>query len=244
MSRLWNIYTRVLTKAPFTFTVGSGFVLAFVGDVYCQYEFESGRGYFYKDEKPDPSWKWSMERSIELSVLRGTVLGPWTYIYYPWLARVIPGSGLKYAVARAALDQFVGSPVVIMLTFFCSDLYNGKYFNNNINSAFSNTYKKLRDQGPYAWQGGAKFWPLVHTFNFRFVPPLHQPIFAHVMSIYWNAILSFYNNKANISESEQEDPEVIIDTIENGTKEKAKNDKINKVKGIKETNVEAKSASS
>ena len=30
--------------------------------------------------------------------------------------------------------------------------------------------------------------------------------------------LSFYNNKANISESEQEDPEVIIDTISDRAK--------------------------
>ena len=202
MSFVWNMYTKALNKAPFTFTVVSGFALAFVGDIYCQFEFESGQGYFYKDEKPDPNWKWSVERSIELSVLRGTILGPWTYIYYPWLARVIPGTLTRHAIGRAALDQFVGSPVVINLTFFCSDIYNGKYFIDP-QQGFNGTIQKLYDQGLNAWKGGAKFWPFVHTFNFRFIPPVHQPIFAHVTSIYWNAILSFYNNAANEEENKR-----------------------------------------
>jgi hypothetical protein len=191
---------KAVEKFPFSLNVVAGFFLAFGGDIFCQYEFESGKGALgiYKDPEKAKTWAWNEARSWELGVLRATLLGPWTHFYYPWLARVIPGKDLKHAAGRAFLDQFVGSPVVINLVFFGSDIYNKKYNDlNNLANNFKGTCNKLQDQGPMAWLGGAKFWPIVHTFNFRFIPAAHQPMFAHVASIYWNAILSFYNNAAN-----------------------------------------------
>jgi hypothetical protein len=202
---MFKWYLRAVEKNPLLLNVVSGFFLAFGGDVFCQTQFESGKGVFYKDEKVAAKWEWNEGRSWELGVLRATLLGPWTHIYYPWLARVIPGPHLKHAMMRAGLDQFVGSPVVICLAWFGSDIYNGRY--NDLNSLASNvklTVGRIIDQGPNAWLGGAKFWPFVHTINFRFVPQLHQPMFAHFFSIYWNAILSFYNNRANLNLSAQD----------------------------------------
>lgn len=196
-------YFRAVEKRPFALNVVSGFVLAFGGDIVCQTQFESGKSLFHKDEEVAKTWRWNEARSWELGVLRAALLGPWTHVYYPWLMRTIPGAGLKYAMGRALLDQFVGSPVVICLVWFGSDIYNGRY--NSVEKwadSFASTVAKVEDQGPNAWKGGAQFWPIVHTINFWKIPPLHQPMFAHVFSIYWNAILSYYNNCANINKAE------------------------------------------
>eukprot|EP01036_Dinobryon_divergens_P033722 gene33722-43580_t len=42
------------------------------------------------------------------------------------------------------------------------------------------------------WITGLQYWPIIHTVNFGFIPSLHQPLFAHVASVYWNAVLSYY----------------------------------------------------
>jgi len=223
---MFKWYFRAVEKHPFALNVVSGFFLAFGGDVVCQTQFESGKGLWYKDDEVAKKWKWNEARSWELGVLRATLMGPWTYIYYPWLLRMIPGSKLSNAMSRAFLDQFVGSPVVIGLVWFGSDIYNGRYSDPaKWASSFDTTVGKIQDQGPNAWIGGAKFWPIVHTINFWKIPPLHQPMFAHFFSIYWNAILSYYNNAANVNESANEAQRKEVKEVEggdNGTKVRAK----------------------
>ena len=207
MASAWRMYVKLATNHPLKVNVVAGFFLAYAGDIVCQHEFESGKGYLgiFQDEEKARKWKWNKERSLELGVLRACLLGPWTHIYYPFLMRTIKGPYLYHAMGRAFLDQFIGSPIVITLVFFGSDFYNMKYSRDlSIVDNLKYTINRLMIQGPNAWLGGAKFWPFVHTLNFRNIPPLHQPMFAHVASIYWNAILSFYNNAANEDLAEEE----------------------------------------
>ena len=129
MASAWRMYVKLATNHPLKVNVVAGFFLAYAGDIVCQHEFESGKGYLgiFQDEEKARKWKWNKERSLELGVLRACLLGPWTHIYYPFLMRTIKGPYLYHAMGRAFLDQFIGSPIVITLVFFGSDFYNMKY---------------------------------------------------------------------------------------------------------------------
>ena len=66
---------------------------------------------------------------------------------------------------------------------------------------------KIRDEFSTAWLAGAQYWPFIHSFNFGFVPLIHQPLVAGVGSVYWYAMLSHFTHKeakGGYSEGESE----------------------------------------
>ena len=88
-------------------------------------------------------------------------------------------------LGRVVLDQLMGSPTVIWLVFTSNAIIHG--------DSLELYWHRLVHQGPQAWKAGLQFWPFVHTINFGFVPLKHQALVAHVGSLYWNFILSYYS---------------------------------------------------
>ena len=103
------------------------------------------------------------------------------------------GTSTPRVLLRVFVDQAVGSPLTIVLTFGLSSLLRGQ----------PETFlPRLQDQGLPTWAQAACFWPFVHVYNFSRVPVSRQALFAHVASVYWSAALSYRVNKQPVVEGE------------------------------------------
>jgi hypothetical protein len=173
-----------------------------IGDYACQHLFE-------KTDSPTSiescstenencaCWKWDSDRSWRLGMIRATIAAPFMHLYYPWLSRMVPGSTWIRVFGRVMLDQAVGSPIAISIVFFGSAFYEGRPLEEG--------FERIKLRGSDAWLAGLMYWPFVHSFNFRYLPLSSQPMFAHLMSTYWNAILSYYNEKGKEEDKGQQE---------------------------------------
>lgn len=136
----------------------------------------------------DPTiFAWDKKRTLDMCLIRAFIITPFVIKWYQVLPRISPGLHLRSVLTRVLLDQAIGSPTVISLVFVASAILKGDI--HRLPSMFRNQFLDT-------WITGMGYWPFVHTFNFRFVPQQHQPLFAHVASVYWNAVLSYYSNKS------------------------------------------------
>lgn len=129
---------------------------------------------------------WQPGRTLEMGIIRAAVVAPFIFYWYPFVARTIPGRALHRVLGRVCLDQALGSPMVVMMVFTASALLQG--------AGPAAAIQRIREKGITTWIAGLQYWPFVHTINFGLVPSQHQPLFGHVCSLYWNAVLSYYAN--------------------------------------------------
>lgn len=180
MSRVVAAYTAAMARQPLATNGVLGFAIAGLGDVGCQLLVE-------KEEHVN--WR----RTLDMGTVRAVFLAPLLYLYFPMLAKVVPSAAaaatrldkVKQVAKRVAVDQLVGSPVSISLTFAANALIKGQP---------SDTVPRIQHHLLPTWAQGAQYWPFVHGLNFFFVPPAHQAIVAHVASVYWNGVLSYRSN--------------------------------------------------
>jgi Mpv17 / PMP22 family len=149
---------------------GTGFLTAIIGDFFCQVHFENA------DIKT-----YDYFRTGEMGLIRAFIMSPILAAYYPRLNALLPGQSIDRVVGRVLIDQLVGSPITLVLTFGAASLMRGT----------PERFPTLvQEQFVPAWTAGASYWPFIHFFNFKFAPIAHQPLVAHVASVYWNMILS------------------------------------------------------
>jgi hypothetical protein len=180
LTRLASRYNAISTARPFTTTAVMGFTIASIGDVGCQLLVE-GPGQHAYDAR----------RTLDMGTIRAVVLAPLLQVYFPFLSWLVPGKGLHRVLLRVCADQAIGAPLTICLTLAAASVLKGRP---------EDVLPRITDQAWPAWKNGASYWPFVHTLNFSFVPLPHQPLVAHVMSVPWNAMLSYRSNKALGSE--------------------------------------------
>ncbi|KAL1915806.1 uncharacterized protein VTP21DRAFT_6194 [Calcarisporiella thermophila] len=118
------------------------------------------------------------------------ILGKW----YEFLEKRFP---LGKAVAGATLrrvcaDQILWAPVGLALFFTYMPLAEGKGF-VGVRERFADAYLP-------GLQANYTVWPLVQFINFRFMPLRYRVPFVSGVSVFWNAYLSWLNNKARVSE--------------------------------------------
>lgn len=164
-------YGAIAQKRPLTTNVVLGFTIAGLGDVACQIYFE---------RQP-----WNARRTMEMGVIRAVVMAPFLQLYFPFLSRLVPGTTMTQVFKRVLADQIIGSPVSISLIFAAACLVRGQP---------DHILPRIENQLLPTMLNGAMYWPFVHSLNFRFVPVLHQPVVAHVASLWWNAVLSYRAN--------------------------------------------------
>lgn len=167
-------YSAAAAARPLTTTCTAGLIIASVGDAACQRWFEP------------PGAAYDARRTLDMGLIRALVLAPLLHVYFPFLAWLVPGRTLPRVLLRVLADQALGSPATICLTFAASGVLKGDV---------GGIPARVSSQLLPTMVSGAQYWPLVHTANFLFVPVGHQALVAHVMSVYWNMVLSFRANK-------------------------------------------------
>lgn len=165
-------YGSAVAQRPLVTNATLGCVIASVGDVLCQR---------YMEEREEINWR----RTAEMGVIRALVMAPFLHVYFPLLAKTVPGTSMPRVLARVGLDQVLGSPISISLIFGAAAVLQGRV---------DTLPTRLEEQMPATWRAGASYWPFVHAVNFRLVPVPHQALVAHVASVWWNAVLSYRAN--------------------------------------------------
>lgn len=176
---LLKTYLELLQRRPVLVNSSTGFVLAAAGDVAAQ---------FFEQKQAQQQQQWqefhvSGRRALDMGLIRALVVAPFVSYWYPFLGRRFSNTLVKVAV-----DQAVGSPIVISIVFVLSAVLRGEGFSAGVTL--------LQKQGHSTWCLGVQYWTPVHLITFGVIPIQHQPIFGSIASIPWNVILSFgANNK-------------------------------------------------
>jgi hypothetical protein len=190
-------YQSCVAKAPFLTNGTMGFMIAGTGDLVCQRYFEYPRLLERlrkkKGDSSSISFEWDKKRSFQMGFIRAAVITPFVLFWYPFITALSPGRSFFSILGRIVLDQSAGGPLVIGLVFST---------NAFLNNQLSSVRQQIIDQFYITWVSGLKYWPFVHIITFGVLPPIYQPLFAHVASVYWNAILSFYSNQPDNPEQE------------------------------------------
>lgn len=222
MRRAVQFYLDVSDRFPKLVNGTTGFLIAGLGDYLCQRHFEYPQKLALAavptadpsdgdnaqtlktivhspsvqqmalptDNATEEGFTWDVKRSLDLSLIRAFVITPFVMKWYTILPKLSPGLSPRSIFVRILLDVAIGSPCVISLVFVSSAILKGD---------ISRCVDTFRGQFYDTWLTGIQYWPFVHTFNFRFVPLKHQPLFAHFASVYWNAVLSYYSNKPAVT---------------------------------------------
>jgi hypothetical protein len=171
-------YNSLTLKSPLLVNACTGFIIASIGDLIAQKFFVSNKN----------TNKIDFLRSLKMGTIRALLITPFILKWYKFLAFLFPERSTIKILCRLFIDQLIGSPVVITLTFIGKALFQFEFFS---------LFQVWCSQFLNAWLAGLRFWPFVHFVNFTFVPIMHQPLFAHIASLYWTAILSFYSSQTD-----------------------------------------------
>jgi hypothetical protein len=194
LQKVANAYGQLATSKPLFTNCVTGFVIASIGDIVCQRYIEKQLKGRHVDEKlasnktnkPPPAlWKWDMKRTFEMGVIRAAVVAPFMQFWYPFVSGLFKRNTIGNMIGRVCIDQAFGSPAVISLVFLSSSILQGNPLD---------FLKRMKETFITTWIKGLQYWPFIHTITFSLIPPIHRSLWAHVCSLYWNAVLSYYAN--------------------------------------------------
>uniref|UniRef100_A0A7S4B0G3 Uncharacterized protein n=1 Tax=Chrysotila carterae TaxID=13221 RepID=A0A7S4B0G3_CHRCT len=104
--------------------------------------------------------------------------GPW--IHMAWgrrigLERFFPGTAWSMVITRIFLDQVVSMPIVYTAFLSWPALTTGQ----GIEAAAANVRHAFWPAVSFAWS----VWPMVHIFNFKYVPLQHRLLVTNVVAL-------------------------------------------------------------
>ena len=172
LSSLAAAYHRAHAARPLLLSQALGFCIATGGDVACQLAVEG---------RPAPD----ALRTLHMGLVRSLLMAPILYLYFPLLARALPGTSWPRVLGRVALDSAVASPAVTAATFAAFSALQGRP---------GDALPRIRAQLLPTWATGLCYWPFIHLANFRLVAAPHQALVAHCASVPWNVVLSYRSN--------------------------------------------------
>ncbi|KAG7338844.1 Mpv17 / PMP22 family protein [Nitzschia inconspicua] len=167
------------------------------------------------NDSTNEEWMWWLDpqRAGRFFLLGGGLVGPWCHAWFGWLATTFPQLTVSSIATRVALDQLAFTPII--LSTFISSLWTlehvmeqakPKASNNNIQHNYDsnvnnddinnnlvawNIPERLIDTLPSLWMTNIAVWTPVQLFNFGFVTQRYQVLFANMVSLAWNAYISF-----------------------------------------------------
>ena len=138
-----------------------------------------------------PLWWWEAGRTGRFFVLGMGLVGPWCHHWFGFLARQLPSLSASSIVTRVALDQFAFTPII--LSTFISSLWTleGAMGDATPENANKSIVTRLQETLPEVIVANWMVWGPAQLINFRMVPQKYQVLFANMISLVWNAYLSF-----------------------------------------------------
>jgi hypothetical protein len=189
-----------LERRPFlTKGLTSGFVAA-NGDLLCQYLMHRNNG---TTERNGSFWNvWSKRRTIHFFCLGSLWVAPVLHVWYGSLSRVTVAaassrSKWRLLAKRVALDQFVFTPV-----FFPTFLIGLWWLDGSL--SWDMVQRQLPAIMPHMLCANWAIWIPAQAINFSLVPLPYQVLFSNVVSLLWNAVVSY------LEQQKKQQPEATI----------------------------------
>ncbi|KAL8280913.1 hypothetical protein RQP46_006592 [Phenoliferia psychrophenolica] len=197
MASLLRAYNASLIRRPVATQSATAAVLFGAGDVLAQQGVEKrGRDHDFV-------------RTARLALYGGVLFAPIVTKWYAMLERIQIKSKAGIVLTRVGLDQFVLTPVMVGLFFTTQAVLEGK--------GLGEARRRIESSwAPTLYKNWGLFIP-VQLANFSIVPPHLRLVLVNVVSLFWNAYLSYANSASGGVDRELED---VTDSAE-GVKDKA-----------------------
>ncbi|KAI8322854.1 hypothetical protein GQ54DRAFT_240921, partial [Martensiomyces pterosporus] len=183
MKAVLRAWTALAQKSPILTLAATNGILGGVGDILAQTAESKNRH--------DRRLNWDHRRTIRF-VTWGAVCAPIFHKWYLFLNRCFPlpalhrRSAFAAALAKRVLaDQMIYAPVGIAAFFVAMNAMEGH--------SWASAKARLSE---YYWPTLAAnytVWPAVQSINFGFIPTIYRVPFCSVVSIFWNAFISWTN---------------------------------------------------
>ncbi|GAA6049665.1 hypothetical protein JCM3770_005060 [Rhodotorula araucariae] len=176
MASILRAYNLSLLRRPYaTGMVSAGFLFG-AGDVLAQQGIEKrGKDHDYL-------------RTLRLASYGGLIFAPLITRVYGYIDRIRFQSKIATTLARVGVDQFVLTPCVLTLFFTCQSLLELK--------GFGEAKRRIESSWWPTIQTNWSVWIPVQGLNFSVVPPHLRLLTVNVVSLFWNAYLSYANAQA------------------------------------------------
>lgn len=124
-------------------------------------------------------WK----RILRFCVYGTIIQGPALYCWIRIANKMWPYSDIRSALAKAFTEQVAFDPFSITMFLYTMSIIEGRTHNEAKNEVFSKFLS--------VYAVGFVYWPIAQTFNFGFVKPKNQVIFASFASLIWTTFLAY-----------------------------------------------------
>jgi hypothetical protein len=189
-----------LESRPFlTKGLTGGFVVA-NGDLLCQYLMHRNNG---TAERNRSFWNvWSTRRTLHFFCLGSLYVAPVLHVWYGTLNRMTAAHAATRSkwgllAQRVALDQFLFAPL------FTPTFLMGLWWLDGTLS-WDMVQRQLPAIMPNLMCVNWMIWIPAQAINFSLVPLPYQVLFNNVVSLFWNAIVSF------LEQQKEQQPEATI----------------------------------
>lgn len=196
MFKVFRLYSTALTRYPLVTKSLTAGTISAAGDIFCQKVFPVDK----KNTKID------INRTIRFTFLGLCVLGPVLHKWYGFLGTNIVGTGIKSAMKRTALDQFVFAPCIISVII--STLSVIQTFQENRSNYICKVKSDLKERYYTTFLMNYVFWTPAQALNFLLIPLQYQVLFNNVVALFWNCYLSYSAASSDHQKLNQREVEV------------------------------------
>lgn len=187
MNGFVNWYTASVKRSPrLTNGLMTGSLFG-IGDVIAQVGFPEKKGQKYDLART--------VRAVVYGSLIFSIIGDSWYKFLNQKVIVKPGKHWTNTAARVGCDQLLFAPVGIPMYYGVMSILEGK--------SLVDAKKKIEDNWWPTLVTNWYVWPAFQLINFSLVPVHHRLFSVNIISIFWNAFLSFKNS---ISPSDKKVP--------------------------------------
>ena len=178
--RALSWYNHMNTVRPVITKIATAGTLFGVGDVVCQKIERTLKG--------DPNRPFDFKRNVRFSLFGAFGCGPLFHLHFtkvlPWL---VPNVDTKGLLLKVLIDQTAWASSFTCYIYFCLSKLEGKSNTEAVNNARNLLWPTLLTN----WT----VWPAVQLFNFKLVPIQYQMVVVQIVAIFWNAYISYMQNK-------------------------------------------------
>jgi len=130
--------------------------------------------------------EWDKERTARMTFVGLCVQGPWTHLQYQIMERLAAGTSAAAIAKKVVLGGLCFAPFSIAMTFTVVNFLQGK----DMVAASAKIKKDLPD----TWMAGTMYWPIIMTFNFKYIPIHNRPLFGAVAGSFWAIFMAYQAN--------------------------------------------------
>ena len=193
----WDLYKTLLKRNPLlTNSVASSCIMS-LSDVICQELVIKSKSSNTKDNIADgrSATKLDYTRTLQVAITGFFWSAPVTHYWYSTLEKLYNSIANYFSInnpvialfIKLLLDASIFSPITISGYFAVRSILEG----TGLAGAKEKWISKFKPTILSAW----KFWPVVNSVNFWFVPLQFRVLYMNVLAFIWSAYLTYVNSQ-------------------------------------------------